>query len=118
MDVPGDRLALPVGVGGEDHAVGVPHGAADVAHPLGGLGVDLPAHGEIVVGVDRAVLRREIPHMAERGVYAIVLAQIFVDGLRLGRRLDNHDFHSGSPSAADDAVPTAFGRSTAGYGEA
>ena len=56
VDVPGDRLALAVGVGREDDAVGALDGAADVAQPLGRLGVDLPAHGEIVVGIDRAVL--------------------------------------------------------------
>ena len=65
MDVPGDGLAFPVRVGRQDHAVGGPHRAADVAHPLGGLRVDFPAHGEIVVRIDRAVLRGEIPHMAE-----------------------------------------------------
>ena len=96
MDVPGDRLAFPVRVGRQDHAVGVLDRAADVAQPLGGLGVDLPAHGEIVVRVDRAVLGREVPHMAERGVDVVVLAEIFVDGLRLGRQLDDHDFHAGN----------------------
>ena len=69
---------------------------ADVAEPLGGLGVDLPAHGEIMVRIDRAVLGREVAHVAEGGVDAIVLAEIFVDGLGLCRRLDDHDFHSTS----------------------
>ena len=96
VDVPGDGLAFPVRVSREDHAVGVLNRAADIAHPLGGLRVDFPAHREIVVRIDRAVLRREIPHMAERGVDLVVLAQIFVDGLRLGWRLDDHDFHSGN----------------------
>ena len=95
VHVPGDRLALAVRVGRENHSVGVLDRVADVAQPLGRLGVDLPAHGEIVVGIDRAVLGRQVPHMAERGVNAVVLAQIFVDGLGLGRRLDDHDFHSG-----------------------
>ena len=118
MDVPGDRLAFPVRVGRQDHAVGVLDRAADVAHPLGGLRVDFPAHREIVVRVDRAVLRRQIPHMAERGVDLVVLAQIFVDGLRLGRRLDDHDFHVRKfPLGAGDAVPIALGRPAAGYGE-
>jgi hypothetical protein len=93
MHVPRDRFSLAVRVGREDHSVRILDRAADVAEPLGGLGVDLPAHGEIVVGIDRAVLGRQIPHMAERGVDAIVLAQIFVDGLGLRRRLDDHDFH-------------------------
>ncbi len=96
VDVPGDRLALAVRVGRQNHSVGLLDRAADVVEPLGGLGIDLPTHGEIVVRVDRAVLGRQIPHMAERGVDAIVLAQILVDGLGLGGRLDDHDFHSGS----------------------
>ncbi len=96
VDVPRDRLAFPVRIGRQDHAVGVLHGSADVAKPLGRLRVDLPAHSEIVVRVDRTILSGQIPHMAERGVDVVVLAQIFVDGLRLGRRLDDHDFHSGN----------------------
>ncbi len=96
MNVPRDRLALPVRVGRQDHAVGALHGSADVAKPLGGLRVDLPTHGEIVVWVYRTIFGRQIPHMTERGVDSVVLAQIFVDGLRLGGRLDDHNFHSGS----------------------
>ena len=94
VDVPGDRLALAVRVGRQDDPVGVLDRSADLAQPLGGLGVDLPAHGEIVVGIDRAVLGREVAHVAERGINVVVLAQILVDGLRLGRRFDDHDFHS------------------------
>ena len=94
MHVPGDRLAFAVRVGRQDYAVGVLDRAADVAQSLGGLGVDLPAHGEIVVRIHRTVLGRQIPDMAKRGVDAIVLTQIFVDGLGLGRQLDDHDFHS------------------------
>ena len=110
VHVPGDRLALAVGVGREDHPVGVLDRVADVAEPLGRLGVDLPAHGEIVVRIDRAVLGRQVPHMAERGVNAVVFAEIFVDGLRLGRQFDDHDFHSGNflrAAAAQSARPPA-----------
>ncbi len=113
MNVPGDRLALPVRVGRQDHAVGGLHRSADVAQALGGLRVDLPTHGEIVVRVYRTVFGRQIPHMAERGVDAIVLAQIFVDGLRLGRQLDDHDFHSGSflqRPATRSRMPRPFDR--------
>ena len=94
VDVPGDRLPLAVGVGGEDDAVGVLDGGADIVEALGGLGVDLPAHCEIIVGIDRAVLGREVAHVTERGVDVVILAQIFVDGLGLGRRLDDYDFHA------------------------
>ena len=112
VDVPGDRLALAVRVGRQNHSVGLLDRAADVVEPLGGLGIDLPTHGEIVVRVDRAVLGRQIPHMAERGVDAIVLAQIFVDGLGLGGQLDDHDFHSGSflGRRRGPDLPRPFGR--------
>ena len=118
VDVPGDRLALAIRVGRQDHPVGVLDRPADVAEALGGLGVDLPTHGEIIVRIDRAVLGRQITHMAERGVDAVVLAEILVDGLRLGRRLDDHDFHSGIFLRRLAARPVAAGRLGAGYGDA
>ena len=42
--VPGDRLALAVGVGGEDQLVGALDRAGDVVEPLRRLVVDLPEH--------------------------------------------------------------------------
>ena len=74
VDMPGDRLSLTVGVGGENDAVGILDRAADVAEPLGRLGVHFPAHREIVLGVYRAILGRQIADMAERGVDVIILA--------------------------------------------
>ena len=94
VDMPGDRLALAVGVGREDDAVGALDCASDVAQPLGGLGVDLPAHGEIIVRIDRTVLGGEVADMAERGVDVVAFAQIFIDGFGLGRRFDDHDLHT------------------------
>ena len=115
--MPGDRLALAIRVGRQNDPVRVLDRPADVAEPLGGLGVDLPAHGEIVVRIDRAVLGGEVAHMAEGGVDAVVLAQILVDGLGLGGRLDDHDFHS---SSFDGAPVRGEPRnnSGAGYGDA
>ena len=49
QQVPADRLALAVGVGGQDQGVGALERVGDVVQPLGGLGVDLPTHGEVVV---------------------------------------------------------------------
>ena len=96
VDVPRDRLALAVGVGRQNDPIGAPDRDANVAEPLGRLGVDLPAHGEIVVRIDRAVLGGEIADVAIGGVDPVVLAQVFVDGLRLGGRFDDHDFHTAS----------------------
>ena len=46
--VPGDGLALAIGVGGQNELVGIFDGAGDVVQPLLGLGIDLPKHAEIV----------------------------------------------------------------------
>ena len=53
---------------------GVLDARRDLAQPLGGFGVDLPAHREVVVRVDGPVLRGQIADMAERGVDVVVLA--------------------------------------------
>src|SRR5579884_891091 len=57
------------------------------------LGVDLPEHAEVVVGVDGTVLRRQIAYMAETGEDLVPGAEIFVDRLRLGRGFDYDDVH-------------------------
>ncbi len=74
VNVPGYRLALAVGVGGQNHAVGVLDRHADLGKSLGGLGVDFPFHREVVVGIDRAVLGFEVADVAERGVNVVILA--------------------------------------------
>ena len=91
--MPGDRLALAVGVGGEDQAVGAFDGAGDVVQPLLGLVVDLPEHLEIVIGIDRAILGRQVADMAERSQNLVAGAQIFVDRLGFGRRFNDDNFH-------------------------
>ena len=85
--VPGDRLALAVRVGGEDQLVGALDGPGDVGEALLRLGVDLPDHAEIGVRIDRAVLRRQVAHVPERGQHFIAGPQIFVDRLGLGGRI-------------------------------
>ena len=91
--VPGDRLALAVGVGGQDQLVGALDGAGDIVEALLRLGVDLPDHAEIVLGIDRAVLGREVTDMAERGQHLVAGAKILVDRLGLGGRFDDNDIH-------------------------
>ena len=88
-DVPGDRLAFAIQVGRE----------IDVVGQLGGLGdgVDvllvaldhLVVHGEAMLGIDRPLLRLEVTHVTVGGQDVEVLAEVFVDRLRLGRRLDD-----------------------------
>ena len=50
--VPGDGLALTVGVGCEDQLVGAFQGAGDIVNALVGAGIDLPQHAEVGIGVD------------------------------------------------------------------
>ena len=92
-DVPGDRLALAVGVGGEDDAVGVLDRLDDVGEALARFGVDFPAHREILVRADGAVLGGQIADVAVGGQDLVVRAEIFVDGLRFGGRFDDDDIH-------------------------
>ena len=91
--MPGDGLALAVRVGGQDQLVGPFDRPHDLVHVLLGLGVDLPEHVEIVLGIDRAVLGRQVPHMAERGQHLIAAAQILVDRLGLGGQFNDDDIH-------------------------
>ncbi|MGY3291194.1 hypothetical protein ACVWWP_004261 [Bradyrhizobium sp. LM3.6] len=98
--VPGDGLALAIRVGRENQAVSALQGFCDVVEPAGRFGVDLPDHLEIGIGIDGAVLRRQVPDMAERGQNLVGRAQIFVDRLGFRRRLHNDDIH---------VVPVTYG---------
>ena len=92
-DVPGYRLALPVRVGGEVEVLGAAHRLGDRLQVLAGLGVDLPIHGEVGIGADRAVLRRKVADVAVRRQDGVAAAQVLVDRLRLRRQLDDHHVH-------------------------
>ena len=90
--VPADGLALPVRVGGQEDAVG-----------LFGLGFELL--DEFLLALDVDVLGRiavlhinaelgggQVPDVAHAGRHLVILAQIFADGFRLGRRFHNNQF--------------------------
>ena len=91
--MPGNRLAFAIGVGGEDELVGILQRRGDLVDALGGLAVDVPGHGEVALGLDRAVLGRQVADMAIGGEDREVLAQIFVDRFGLGRRFDDDNVH-------------------------
>ena len=99
--VPGDRFALAIGVGRENQLVGTLERFGDVVEPAGRLGVDLPDHLEVGLGIDRSVLGREVADMAERRQNLVGSSQIFVDRLGFRRRLDNDDIH---------VIPMAYGK--------
>ena len=92
--MPGNGLALAIGVGGQDQLACAFHRADNVVEPLLRLGIDLPDHAEIALGIDRAVLGGKIAHVSERRQDLVAGAKIFVDGLGLGRRFHNHDIHA------------------------
>ena len=83
--MPGNGLAFAVGIGSEDQLLGALGGGGDLLQLLGAAAFDLPAHLEALVGAHRAVLRGQVPDMAEAGQDVIVAAQILVDGLGFGR---------------------------------
>src|SRR5262249_539256 len=124
QDVPGDRLALAVRVGGEDELVGALDRLGDVAEALLRLAVDLPDHLEVALGVDRAVLGGQVAPMAERGQHLIAPAEVFIGGCGLGGGLDDDDVHAGlwvfmgspDPSGAESGAGDAgkMGKSTLG----
>ena len=94
QDVPGDGLSLAIGVGGQDQLVGVFDGRGDLLHHLVGAAVHVPVHLEVLVGLHRAVLGRQIAHVPVGRQHFVAGAQVFVDRLGLGDRFDNDDVHA------------------------
>src|SRR5947209_3848377 len=94
--VPGERLALAVGVSGENELVGAFDRPGDVGEALLGLAVHLPDHVEVGLRIDRAVLGGEVAHMPKGCQYLVAAAEILVDRFCLGRRLDNDYVHERS----------------------
>ena len=92
--VPGNGFAFAIRVGCQNEGVGAFERMRDVVHPLLRLRVDLPKHLEAVIRIDRTVLGRQVADMPERGQNLVAGAKILVDRLRLGRRLDNDNFHA------------------------
>ena len=92
--MPGNRLALAVGVGGQDQLVGMFDGVGDLVDALLRALVDVPGHGEVVVRLDRTVLGGEVADMAETGENFVAGAKIFVDGLGFGRGFNNENVHA------------------------
>ena len=92
-NVPGDRLAFAVGVGRQNELVGALGCFRDVVEPLLRLGVDLPDHTEIVLGIDRAALGGEVAHVPERRQNLVAAPKVLIDRLRLGGRFHYYQIH-------------------------
>src|SRR5581483_10733880 len=90
-DVPGDRLALAVGVGGEVHVLLVLGRLLDLVEDLR-LALDhVVLGGEVVLDVDAELRLRQIHHVPDGRLHLVVLPQVLAEGLRLGRRLDDDE---------------------------
>ena len=88
--MPADRLAFAVRVGGEKDAVGVLGLALELLDELF-LALDADVLGRVIVLHINAKLRGgQIPDVAHAGRNLVILAQIFANGLRLCRRLHDH----------------------------
>ena len=90
-DVPGDRLAFPVGVGGEvDGGRGL-GGLLELGQRLG-LALDGDVLGlEPVVDVHAQLPGGEIAQVPDRRLHVVAPAQVLPDGLGLGGRLDDDE---------------------------
>jgi hypothetical protein len=93
LQVPADRLSLAIRVGRQDQFVIGFQRLGDRLYMLAAFGGDLPQHAKTVLGIDRAVLGRQVAHMAIRGQNRIAGTKIFVDCLGLGGRFDDNDWH-------------------------
>src|SRR3546814_12468664 len=78
----------------EDHRLGLLRLVGDGAQLLGLVGIGFPFHRETGVWIDRAVLGGKIADVTIGCEDAIFAAQIFFDGLCLGRRLYHDKFHN------------------------
>ena len=88
-DVPGDRLALPVGVGREEHGRRRPRGIQNVPEDLLPLLDDDVRGGEAVLDVDPEAAFREVHHVSHGGKDLEPLPEDLLYRLRLRGRLDD-----------------------------
>ena len=96
--VPRNRLALAVGVGRENQPVGALRRVADFLEALLLVAIELPVHREILVRAHAAILGWQVADVTVAGENLEVLAEIFLDGFRLGGRFDDDQLHGGKNS--------------------
>ncbi len=88
-NMPGYRLPFPVRVGCEIDSVGMSRRPGDFLDMLRIPLDQLVIHGEMVFGIHRPLFRNEVPDMTEARDDLEILAEIFLQGLCLRRRLDD-----------------------------
>ncbi len=87
--VPGDGLALAVGVGGQEDLVGPGRGFLQLLHQRPLLVGHAVLWREVVIDIDAQTRLQQVAHVAQAGFDHVAAAQIAADGLGLGRRLDD-----------------------------
>ena len=103
-DVPGDRLALPVGVGREVDAVRVLAGGLDLRDDFALVLRHLVPGAELAVGVHAKLVLREVPDVSHGCLDGVAAAKEAADSGRLRRRLDYNQIVSrcGVPASRAD----------------
>jgi hypothetical protein len=106
VQVPGNGLAFAIRVSRQEQAIRLLERLGDGVNVLFVLLDQLVLHGEVVIGIDRALFRQQVAHVTVGGEDLEVLAQIFLDRLRLGRRFHNDEVlaHFPHPKKAMPAV--------------
>jgi hypothetical protein len=87
--MPGDGFTFAVKVSRQKDRIGLARGRDDLVDMLLVALDDVVAHGEVVVGIDRAFFGHQVAHVTVGGQDLEIRAQVLVDGGRLGRRLDD-----------------------------
>ena len=90
--VPGDGLALAVEVGREKDFVGVLGELLELRDDFAAVGDDDVVRGKVVRDVHSHLGLRQVAHVPERRAHFVLLAEVLVDGLGLGRGFDNDEF--------------------------
>ena len=94
-DVPADRFSFAIRVSRENEAVRLLGVVGDFLEAALLVAIEFPVHREILVRAHAAILGRQIADMAVAGQNLEVLAEVFFDGFRLGRRFYDDELHCG-----------------------
>ena len=106
LQVPGDRLAFPIGIGGQVDSRRLLGRPAQLRERLLLAGQDLIRRFVGIAAVDAEPFLGQVPHVAVGGEHAEVLAQELLERLRLGGRFDDDDVLAGDGHGAEQTAIT------------
>ena len=93
QNMPADRLALAVGVSGEDQTIGGAKRRGDFPDAFLRPAGDLPLHRKIFVRKDRSVLAWQVTDMPIARQNLVVITKVAVDGFGFCWGFDDYKFH-------------------------